>query len=257
MATKTLTLANIGWPTFYIRKEPVLSHVADLRDVIKAKDNKKEYPFDEPIMVRKLAKPAAYKVTLGGKAGTCEYELVKGLHRSLALQLEHVPTVLAEVVEYTPRQIESGDALFAQYDDHQVQKLTIEERALFIKVLRAAPYKWTVEDVAKKMGISTASVSRIQRGLQATGAKAPRKKRSASKKDGAEGGASESEAFVAAEWYEIMTEMVNAFNAHAEEVENLALSADPKLYDEVVAIGQRLQKFCTDHAGAVVTPAEN
>src|SRR5882672_4590030 len=102
--SKHIELKEIGWPTDYIRTTPDMNHVADLRDVAMALPDK-AYPFDAPVMVRQLDKPALYAMTMAGKPGTCEFELVKGLHRCLALQLNKAKTVLAEVAKFSVQQV--------------------------------------------------------------------------------------------------------------------------------------------------------
>jgi len=218
---KSLELRNIGWPTDYIRRDPDMNHIADLRDVIQRSD--KNYPFSDPILVRQLDKPALYSMTMGGKGGTCEYELLKGLHRCLALQLNKDKTVMADIERFTSVQIASGEALFAQYDDHGVLKVSIKDRAHFIKALRSQPYKWSVEQVAERFKISTASVSRIARNLQATGPSGkPRKART---KKGAP-----AETFNSSEWFTILGELTKAYQENLVALIKDVTSVDPDLF---------------------------
>lgn len=224
---KTLDLSRIGWPPDYIRKEPDLAHVEDLRDVVK-QAKKGEYPFDDPIVVIELGKPVKAGMTMAGAPGDVDYWLAKGLHRCLALQLQKVKTVSADIKTFSAAAVENGDALFLQYDAHSVLKLTIAERAAFIKRLRSAPYKWPVEKVAEKMNISTASVSRIARDLQGGGKKGrsgPRKKKATI----AAAEPVEQQGFDAVEWYSILAELVStaANDEHRKAILEFAKSSNP------------------------------
>lgn len=222
---KTIDLKNIGWPALFIRTAPDDTHVADLLDVIKGSE--KDYPFDDPILVRKLDKPAKYTVTMAGKGGTCEYELVKGLHRCLALQLGKINHAMADVQSFS----DPGSAFFAQYDDHGVLKVSVADRARFIKELRTT-YKWTVEQVAAKMGVSTASVSRISRNLQATGGSGKPRKGRKKKKEKGEAAEATTEAvteFSVPQWYVVLGQLVDAYKEYSAAVLGFVGTVDPSV----------------------------
>ena len=216
---KVIKLSNIGFPSSYIRSAVSDEHVADLRDVVQRSD--KTYPFDDPIVVRLLDKPAKYKVTMAGKAGTCEYECVKGVHRCTALVAEKYTEVSCDIEKFSS----PADAYFAQYDEHGVLKVSRADRAAFIKRLRVE-FKWSLEQIAQKMRLSTASISRILRNLQATGKKVTAKKTSPRKEtDSAE----ETVEFNASAWFEELGQMVLLYTDHKDEVQAFSKSVDPKL----------------------------
>jgi len=242
MSQKAITLKNIGWPAEYVRTEPDEQHVADLRDVVK--NGSKGYPFEDAVLVRLLDKPVKYAMTMAGKAGTCEYELVKGLHRCLSLQLERgrYAMVMAEVKQYTKADLEGGTALFDQYDNHGVLKLSVLDRAAFIKRLRAAPFKWSVEQVAAKMHISTASVSRIARNLQAVAERkgGGRKKVEASA-PAAEGQAQAAPVFLASEWFKLLQELLDAGQDNFADLVREVKTVDPAVLDTAITVCSNLR----------------
>ncbi len=216
---KTLPLSSIKPPTIYIRGGHDENHVKDLRDVITGSD--KAWPFDTPLVVVKLSKPEKVPVTMRGKAGTAEYELVDGYHRSMALVAEKWDTAAVEI-----RDAAKPDVIyFAQYEENQHGALKLDRaaRAQFIKTLRKV-HKWKLEQIASKMKLSEASVSRIARNLQTvTPDGKPRKRRG---KKGAKRNGGKSP-FTVNEFFVALGEVVALFNQYRESILNARNQTDP------------------------------
>lgn len=224
---KMLKLSTIKAPSLYIRQEVDKGHVQDLRDVLTANPDK-AYPFHDPIVVRKLAKPEKVKFTLANKAGTAEYELIRGLNRCMALTEEKWTEASAEIVE-------AGDAeAFAmQFDDPEVGvilKHSLKDRNFYIRTLRDN-FGWKLADIGTRMKLTEASVSRILAEKQATGPKRPRKARRKGKATTPTNGtATPAEpSFDPSEWWKILGEVVAHFNAHKTAVAEFAPKADPAI----------------------------
>ena len=225
---KMLKLSTIKAPALYIRQAIDPTHVQDLRDVCAANPDK-AYPFNEAIMVRKLAKPEKVKVTMANKAGTAEYELIRGFNRCMALTSEKWTEVSAEIVE-------AGDAeAFAlQFDDPEtgvVLKHSLADRNFYIKTLRDN-FSFKLADIATRMKLTEASVSRILAEKQATGKAKPRKKRKANKGTAASDGAAETtnaaqESFMVAEFFKVLGELVAAYSANKDAVMGFLDKVDP------------------------------
>lgn len=211
---KMLKLSSIKPPALYIRTEkgPDLGHVADLGDVLDASD--KAYPFHDPIVVRKLAKPEKVKLTMANKPGTAEYELLRGVHRCLALVSKKYTEASAEVIE-------AGDAeaFASQYDDAEqgtIKKHDLQERNFYIRTLRDN-FGWTLVQIGDRMKITEASVSRILAGIQA-GEKKPRKKRGKNKGKTSRQTEQTETTFAPSEFFALLDELVAAYNKNRENV---------------------------------------
>jgi ParB-like chromosome segregation protein Spo0J len=225
---KMIKLSTIKAPTLYIRQNLDPAHVADLQDVIKANGDK-AYPFRDPIMVRKLAKPEKVKLTMTNKPGTVEYELIRGFNRCMALTNEKWTEASAEIVE-------AGDAeaFAAQYDDAEagtVKKHDLADRGFYIKTLRDN-FGWKLDQIGARMKLTAASISRILAGTQAAGGGKPRKKRSKNKaknKNG-NGATPQNEAqvtFVVSEFFSVLGELVSAYGKNKDAVLGFLDKVDP------------------------------
>jgi hypothetical protein len=213
---KEIALTVIKPPATYIRGGHDENHVKDLRDVMTASD--KSWPFDTPLVVVKLAKPEKVPVTMAGKPGTAEYELVDGYHRCMALVAEKVTAGMAEI-----RDAAKPDVIyFAQYEENQHGALKLDRtaRARFIKTLREV-YKWKLEQIASKMKLSEASVSRIARDLQTVEPGKPRKAR------GKKGKRNGSKPFTTNEFFVALGDVVGIFNQYRESILSARNQIDP------------------------------
>lgn len=222
---KTIKLSTIKAPALYIRQALDPAHIQDLRDVCLANPDK-AYPFNTPIMVRKLAKPEKVKVTMTNKPGTAEYELIRGFNRCMALTAEKWTEASADVVE-------AGDAeAFAmQFDDSEtgvVLKHSLADRNFYIKTLRDN-FSWKLADIAKRMMLTEASVSRILAEKQATGKTKTRKARRKGKKGAAatNGTNAAQEGFMAAEFFKVLGELVAAYASNKDAVMGFMDKVDP------------------------------
>lgn len=213
---KEISLSDIKPPTVYIRGEHDEGHVKDLRDVIQ-KHGDKAWPFDTPLIVMPLDKEEAVKRAMNGKSGKVHYELIDGFNRSLALVSEGWSKALCEVETFKS----PADAYFAQFDanDHEVLKLTREARAAFIVRMRDE-YKWTLAKIGERMKLTEASISRILRGLQATGKPKGRtgKRQKKARRSVATGTVVTNGAFKPLEWFTVLTKLVRLFETHKDDV---------------------------------------
>jgi hypothetical protein len=223
---KMLKLSTIKAPVLYIRQAIDPQHVADLQDVIKT-NHEKSYPFADPIMVRKLAKSEKVKLTMANKPGTADYELIRGFNRCMALTNEKWSEALADIVE-------AGDAeaFAAQYDDVEtgtIKKHDLADRGFYIKTLRDN-FGWKLDQIAARMKLTSASISRILAGTQA-GEKKPRKKRGSNKKKSATAAApaaNEAQAtFVVSEFFSVLGELVSAYAKNKDAVLGFLDKVDP------------------------------
>jgi len=232
---KMLKLSAIKAPALYIRQDVDMAHVQDLRDVLTANPDK-AYPFHDPIMVRKLPKPEKVKSTMANKAGTAEYELIRGLNRCMALANEKWTEAQADIVE-------AGDAeAFAmQYDDGEtgtIKKHGLADRNFYIRTLRDN-FSWKLADIAARMKLTGASISRILADKQAAGPKKPRKKRRrATPISASPVGASEqtttstnggTPAFVPSEFFAVLGELVAAYSKQKDAVLGFIDKVDPNI----------------------------
>jgi len=229
MANKELSLNKIKPPTFYIRGDVKEDHVKDLIDVVR-NNPAKEWPFDDPLIVRPLDTPEPCKRTMSGESGKVEYELIAGMSRSLALVACKRKNGLCEVRNFKT----DADALLAQYeaDDHPGLKLDRDARGRFIVEMRDT-HKLTLRQIGEKIGLDESSVSRILRGLQAhgkTGQRAGQKKKpkKKKKKNGATGNGKE--VYTAAYWFEMLAELVELFGKHRADILAHRSHADPALF---------------------------
>lgn len=222
---KMLKLSTIKAPVLYIRQAIDPQHVADLQDVIKT-NHEKAYPFADPIMVRKLAKPEKVKLTMANKPGTAEYELIRGFNRCMALTNEKWNEAQADIVE-------AGDAeaFAAQYDDVEtgtIKKHDLADRGFYIKTLRDN-FGWKLDQIAARMKLTSASISRILSGTQA-GEKKPRKKRGRNKATKTNGKPTANEAqatFVVSEFFSVLGELVSAYAKNKDAVLGFLDKVDP------------------------------
>lgn len=231
---KFLKLSQIKAPALYIRQSVDPVHVMDLRDVLKS-NPKMSYPFFTPIMVRKLAKPEKVKMTLANKAGTAEYELIRGMNRCAALAAEEWTEVQVDIVD-----VGDAEAFALQYDEPEIgthKKHDLADRNFYIRTLRDN-FSWKLADIGAKMKLTEASVSRILADKQATGKTKTRKKRKKKTTDptvtGAEShsaasgnGGSPADGFVPAEFFALLGALTTAYSAHKDEVMGFMDKADP------------------------------
>lgn len=232
---KVVKLNTIKAPSLYIRQAVDSGHVKDLQDVIIANKDK-AYPFHDPIVIRKLAKPEKVKLTMANKPGTAEYELIRGLNRCMALTNEKWNEASADIVE-------AGDAeAFAmQFDDPEVGvilKHNLADRNFYIRTLRDH-FGWQLKQIGERMRLSDASVSRILNEKQATGKSKPRKKRSKGRKTAtvATNGGTMTVAvpngakpeFVPSEFFSILGELVAAYAKNKDAVMGFVDKVDPAI----------------------------
>lgn len=223
--SKMLKLSTIKAPALYIRQAVDPAHVQDLRDVCTANPDK-AYPFNTAIMVRKLGKAEKVKATMTNKPGTAEYELIRGFNRCMALTAEKWTEVSADIVE-------AGDAeAFAmQFDDPEsgvVLKHSLADRNYYIRTLRDN-FSWKLADIATRMSLTEASVSRILAEKQATGKAKPRKKRKGKGKATAPAtnGNAAQEGFMASEFFKVLGELVAAYASNKDAVMGFMDKVDP------------------------------
>src|SRR6266508_350320 len=239
MAGKWLELSDIAPPLAYIRDGSGGAneqHANDLRDMLL--ESEKEWPFDTHCIVAPLAKEEAVPLTMGGKSGKVHYRMVDGYHRGWASIKAKKKKVFCDVTTYAT----ATDELIAQWTANQsgILKIDRQARAVFIKTLRDVPYPLTLGDIAKRVGLSEMSVSRILRDLQTTSrphkGKGKKKKKKKGSPAGEMGTMATNGAFQPLEWFRGLVFLIQKFDEHKADV----LKARGNMAPETIAAAYQM-----------------